>query len=193
MAQEPVYLASASSRRKQLLEQLGLRFEVVTAAVDEIRHPGEAPGDYVLRLARAKAEAGAARLAAPAAKVLGADTAVVLGTEVLGKPRDRAEALAMLAKLSGRSHQVLSAVALWDRGALSAALSESRVSFRAITPAEAEAYWVTGEPRDKAGGYGIQGLGAVFVERLEGSYSGVMGLPLFETVELLRRAGVGVF
>lgn len=187
------YLASASPRRRQLLEQLGLRFEVLPADVDETHRPGEAPADYVLRLAAAKAGTAAARLGDPAARVLGADTAVVLGSMVLGKPRDREEALAMLAQLSGRSHQVLSAVALWHRAALSTALSESHVSFRPITTAEAEAYWATGEPADKAGGYGIQGLGAVFVERLEGSYSGVMGLPLAETAGLLRQAGVSVF
>ena len=187
------YLASASPRRRQLLGQLGLSFEVLPGDVDETRWPGETPSDYVLRLAATKAETAAARLADPDARVLGADTAVVLGSLVLGKPRDRDEGLAMLAQLSGRSHQVLSAVALWQRGAVSAALNESRVSFRPITASEAAAYWETGEPRDKAGGYGIQGIGAVFVERLEGSYSGVMGLPLFETTELLRRAGVGVF
>ncbi len=188
-----LYLASASPRRKQLLEQLGLRFEVVATDVDETHHPGEAPADYVQRLAQAKAETAAVGCGGPAARVLGADTAVVLGREVLGKPQDRSEGLAMLATLSGRSHRVLSAVALWHRGAASIALNESRVSFRVISAVEAAAYWETGEPRDKAGGYGIQGLGAVFVERLEGSYSGVMGLPLFETAELLRRSGVGVF
>lgn len=193
MATELVHLASASPRRRQLLQQLGLRFEVLPADVDETRRAGEAPADYALRLAVAKAETAAACLGDPAARVLGADTVVVLGSTVLGKPRDRDEGLAMLAQLSGRSHQVLSAVALWHRGTLSTALSESRVSFRGIAAAEAEAYWGTGEPQDKAGGYGIQGLGAVFVERLEGSYSGVMGLPLFETAELLRRAGVSVF
>lgn len=193
VAKELIYLASASPRRRQLLEQLGLHFEALATDVDETRHPGEAPADYVRRLARTKAETAAARLGDPEARVLGADTAVVLGSEVLGKPRDRAEGLAMLARLSGRSHQVLSAVALRHRGGTGIALNESQVTFRAIAPAEAEAYWETGEPRDKAGGYGIQGLGAVFVERLEGSYSGVMGLPLAETAGLLRRAGVGVF
>lgn len=188
-----LYLASASPRRKLLLEQLGLRFKVLPADVDETRRPGEAPAGYVLRLAVAKAETAAARLGDPDARVLGADTAVVLGSTVFGKPRDRDEGLAMLAQLSGRSHQVLSAVALWHRGVLSTSLSVSRVSFRAIAAAEAEAYWATGEPKDKAGGYGIQGRGAVFVGRLEGSYSGVMGLPLAETAGLLHRAGVGVF
>lgn len=188
-----LYLASASPRRRQLLEQLGLRFEVMAADVDETPIPGEAPAAYVSRLAHTKAQAVAARLGDPTAPVLAADTTVVLEGGILGKPRDRAHGLAMLAGLSGRRHQVLSAVALSSRGELHAALSESWVTFRSISPAEAAAYWETGEPGDKAGGYGIQGLGAVFVERLEGSYSGVMGLPLFETAGLLRRAGVSVF
>lgn len=187
------YLASTSPRRRQLLEQLGLRFEVVVPEVDETPLPGEAPTDYVLRLARAKAEAVAARLGNPAAPVLAADTAVVLETAILGKPRDREDGLAMLARLSGRRHQVLSAVALWRAGRLETALSRSEVRFRGISVEEARSYWESGEPADKAGGYAIQGLGAVFVEHLEGSFSGVMGLPLFETVELLQKAGVRVF
>ncbi|HEV2112243.1 MAG TPA: nucleoside triphosphate pyrophosphatase [Gammaproteobacteria bacterium] len=189
---DPIYLASASPRRRQLLEQLGLRFEVLAADLDETPRPGEAAADYVQRLARAKAEAAAARLGDPAARVLGADTAVVLDGAILGKPRDRAEGLAMLARLSGRRHQVLSAVALWQGGRLDTALSSSEVSFRDISAAEARSYWESGEPADKAGGYAIQGLGAMFVVRLEGSYSGVVGLPLFETAELLRNAGVRV-
>lgn len=187
------YLASASTRRRQLLEQLGLRFEVMAADVDETPLPGEAPADYVLRLARAKAEAAAHRLGSPTVPVLAADTAVVLEAAILGKPRDREEGLAMLARLSGRRHQVLSAVALWRAGRLDTALSRSEVGFRGISAEEARSYWETGEPADKAGGYAIQGLGAVFVEHLEGSFSGVMGLPLFETVELLQKAGVRVF
>jgi septum formation protein len=187
------YLASASPRRRQLLEQLGLRFEVAAADVDETPLPDEAPADYVLRLARGKAEAAARRLGSPAVPVLAADTAVVLETAILGKPRDRAEGLAMLARLSGRRHQVLSAVALWRAGGLDTALSRSEVGFRSISPEEARSYWESGEPQDKAGGYAIQGLGAVFVEHLEGSFSGVMGLPLFETAELLQKAGVRVF
>ena len=186
------YHASASPRRRQLLEQLGLRFEVMPSDVDETPRAGEVPADYVSRLAHTKAKAIAARLGHPAL-VLAADTAVVLEGAILGKPRDRADGLVMLARLSGCRHQVLSAVALASQGEPSLALSESWVTFRRIGLAEAEAYWETGEPGDKAGAYGIQGQGAVFVERLEGSYSGVMGLPLFETVELLRRAGVSVF
>lgn len=187
------YLASASPRRRLLLEQLGLRFEVLAAEVDETLQPGEAAADYVLRLARAKTEAVAQNLRAPAAPVLGADTAVVVEGVILGKPRDQADGLAMLARLSGRCHQVLSAVALWQAGRLDTALSCSEVGFRDISAEEARSYWESGEPADKAGGYAIQGLGAVFVERLEGSYSGVMGLPLFETAGLLRKAGVRVF
>ncbi len=187
-----LYLASASPRRRELLSQLGLTYEVVPADVDESHLPGEAPADYVVRLARLKAEAAAARLGRPGKPVLGADTAVVVAGEVLGKPKDRDEGLAMLAKLAGRQHEVLSAVALWSTRGLTSALSLSRVRFRDIPAAEARAYWDTGEPADKAGGYGIQGRGAVFVTELTGSYSGVMGLPLYETAELLRAAGVEV-
>ncbi len=187
-----LYLASASPRRRELLSQLGLTYEVVPADVDESHLPGEAPADYIVRLARLKAEAAAARLGRPGKPVLGADTAVVVAGEVLGKPKDRDEGLAMLAKLAGRQHEVLSAVALWSTRGLTSALSLSRVRFRDIPAAEARAYWDTGEPADKAGGYGIQGRGAVFVTELTGSYSGVMGLPLYETAELLRAAGVEV-
>ena len=186
------YLASASPRRKQLLEQLGLRFEVLAVDVDESAAPGEAPHDYVRRVATLKARAAVARLGTPGLPVLAADTSVVLDGAILGKPRDRKDAIEMLTRLGGRQHQVLSGVALWNSGALEAVLSESRVRFRRIGPEEAGAYWDSGEPQDKAGGYGIQGLGAVFVESLEGSYSGVMGLPLFETAALLAKAGVRV-
>lgn len=188
-----LYLASASPRRRQLLEQLRLSFEVRIADVDETLRPGELPADYVLRLARTKAETVVRELGRPAAWVLAADTAVVLGSAILGKPNGREDGLAMLQRLSGREHVVLSAIALWHDGKLDTALSTSEVRFRTIAAAEAAAYWDTEEPADKAGGYGIQGLGAVFVERLQGSYSGIMGLPLFETVELLRRAGMSVF
>lgn len=193
MARSHLYLASASPRRRQLLEQLRLSFEVQATDVDEVPHPGEPAAEYVLRLARTKAEAVARKLGRSTARVLAADTAVVLGSAILGKPKDREEGLAMLARLSGRQHVVLSAVALWHDGKVDTALSVSEVRFRSIAVAEAAAYWETGEPADKAGGYGIQGLGAAFVEHLHGSYSGVMGLPLCETVELLRRAGMSVF
>ncbi|MFM1886619.1 MAG: hypothetical protein RL026_1776 [Pseudomonadota bacterium] len=183
-------LASASPRRRELLAQIGVAHEVRPTDVDESPRPGEVAEALVQRLACAKAEAGLA--AAGDRPVLGADTIVVLGGRVLGKPRDRAEGLAMLQALSGRRHRVLSAVALACRGwPTQCRLSVSEVSFRAITTAEAEAYWASGEPVDKAGGYAIQGRAAVFIEDLHGSYSGVMGLPLFETAELLAGVGLG--
>ena len=186
-----VYLASLSPRRHELLLQIGVDHEVVGVDVDERRLPGEPPADYVVRLASAKAEA-AARSGAVAhtLPVLGADTAVVVDGEVLGKPRDRAEALAMLARLSGRTHEVVTGVALATAAGLFTRVSLSRVGFRKLNDGEMARYWASGEPADKAGAYGIQGLGAVFVSRIEGSYSGVVGLPLFETAEMLRGAGI---
>jgi septum formation protein len=194
------YLArrSASPRRSELLRQIGVPHCVRSVDLDETALPGEAPADYVLRLAAAKALAvQAARIAARAQSlpVLGADTTVTIDGAVLGKPQDTTELVAMFAQLGGREHEVLSAVAVATRDADGAPqvrtrLSRTRVRFRAIAPGEAETYWATGEPRDKAGGYGIQGLGAVFVESIEGSYSGVVGLPLAETAALLREAGV---
>jgi septum formation protein len=186
------YLASTSPRRRQLLEQMGLHFEVAAADVDEGLHPEETPVDYVSRVAEAKAQVVVLRLDRPVLPVLAADTAVVLDGSILGKPRDRADGIAMLGRLAGRSHQVLSAVALWHAGRVRRVISRSRVTFRAISSEEAAAYWASGEPADKAGGYGIQGMGGVFVESLEGSYSGVMGLPLFETAVLLKEIGIRV-
>jgi septum formation protein len=188
-----IYLASASPRRRELLQQLGVRFAVLNQAVPEERRAGETPEAFVERLAVQKAEAGWAQLA-PAARrpVLAADTAVVVDEQVLGKPADREAALAMLALLSGRSHRVLSAVALMGQDRVRLRSSESQVSFRVIGAAEREAYWQSGEPADKAGAYAIQGLGALFVRHLAGSYSGVMGLPLFETGELLREFGIEI-
>lgn len=144
----------------------------------------------VLRLARQKARAGAP---ADPATVIAADTAVVLGAEIFGKPADDADALDMLARLSGRTHQVLTGVAVWDGREMRAAISSTDVRFREIRPDEALAYWHSGEPADKAGAYAIQGLGGVFVEAISGSYSGVVGLPVYETMELLREAGISVF
>ena len=188
-----VYLASESPRRAELLRQLGLRFEIVSAPVDEDTQMGEAPQDYVQRLARDKIEAAVQRLGSGSVSpVLAADTVVVVDRDILGKPAGRRAGLDMLAQLSGRSHQVLSAVAVWHAGRLWHALSTSTVTFRILPPDESAAYWDTGEPADKGGGYAIQGRAALFVERLEGSYSGVMGLPLFETAELLRQAGVRI-
>ncbi len=188
-----IYLASQSPRRRELLDQIGVRHEVIAVDLDENPRPGEAPAEYVIRLALEKAQAGHAALQGrPLRPVLAADTAVVVGGTILGKPRDQADALAMLARLSGRSHMVLTGVALVGAHADSR-LSVSHVSFRLITPEEALAYWHSGEPADKAGGYAIQGRGALFISRLEGSFSGVMGLPLFETAELLRAAGMELF
>ena len=190
MNQDFIYLASASPRRAELLRQIGVRFSTLVPDLDETPLDGETPEDYVVRVAREKAEFAGEHLVPGGGAVLAADTAVVLGSDILGKPRDRDEALAMLGKLSGREHRVLTAVALCAEGATRVALSESKVEFRPLSLAEAQAYWNTGEPADKAGAYGIQGMGAVFVKRLHGSYSGVMGLPLFETAKLLGEAGL---
>ncbi len=188
-----LYLASASPRRRELLGLLGLRFECLKAPVDETPWPDESPSDYVQRLALAKARAGQQRLIEQSAvPVLGADTTVVLDGEMLGKPRDRAEGLAMLARLSGRAHQVFSGVALLLGEKEQVIVQVSQVRFRILSATECAAYWASGEPADKAGGYGIQGLGAAFVSDLRGSHSGVMGLPLFETAELLRAFGVDI-
>ena len=183
-----VCLASVSPRRHELLAQIGVPHTVVAADIDESVRTGEAPRDYVLRMARQKAltvrERGATL------PVLAADTTVVLDNTIFGKPRDRDEGLAMLGRLSGRTHEVLTAVALANSRDVTLRLSVSTVRLRGLTSEECAAYWETGEPRDKAGGYAIQGAAAVFIESLSGSYSGVMGLPLFETGELLRAAGV---
>ncbi|MDT0636218.1 Maf family protein [Spectribacter hydrogenoxidans] len=180
-------LASQSLRRSALLDQIGVAHAIIRIAVDEQPVAGEQPDDYVIRLALAKAEAG--RRVRPDLPVLGADTAVVIDSRILGKPTDRADALRMLDTLSGRVHEVYTGVALAGT-ASDHVLSVSRVTLDTIDPARAEAYWASGEPVDKAGAYAIQGLGAVFVRHLAGSYSGVMGLPLAETAELL--AGYGI-
>jgi septum formation protein len=187
-----VFLASASPRRRALLTQIGIGYTLLHAEVDEALLPDEPAGDYVRRVALEKVRAGRRLLSGAAGSpVLGADTAVVVDGRIMGKPRDRDEGIDMLLTLSGRSHQVLSAVAL-SAGREAVRVSESRVSFRTLTQAQCAAYWDTGEPHDKAGGYAIQGRAAVFVSRLEGSYSGVMGLPVYETAELLREFGIEV-
>lgn len=188
MQHEILYLASRSPRRLELLSQIGVHPEMIVTDVDESVLPGETPEDYVRRLAVAKAQAAHEGLARKA-PVIGSDTAVVIDDRILGKPLDRQHAVEMLTGLAGRTHRVLTGVALINAG-VHYRLSESRVCFRQISEEEAGVYWDTGEPADKAGGYGIQGLGAVFVASLEGSYSGVMGLPLFETSELLAKAGI---
>lgn len=212
-----IYLASKSPRRRALLEQIGVDYEAVDAPIDEVRRTGEQPAAFVERMALEKARAGLAALgAAPSAPVLAADTAVAIDELVLGKPRDAEHGMSMLRMLSGRMHRVISAVALGGvharvtarrssdvrrietatrsahgRG-LRVMTSVSRVWFRETSHEERLAYWASGEPLDKAGAYAIQGRGAAFVKRLDGSYSGVMGLPLFETVALLRDAGIAI-
>jgi septum formation protein len=186
-----IYLASGSPRRRELLRQIGVSFQVIGAGLDETARSGESAAAYVSRLAEAKAAVGwEGSRGLRAAPVLAADTAVVLDGEILGKPADMKDAAAMLLKLSGRAHEVLTAVALRTAAGLELKVSRSLVSFRPVDPGEAHAYWDTGEPRDKAGAYAIQGYAAVFIADLKGSYSGVMGLPLFETAELLKAAGV---
>lgn len=184
-----VYLASASPRRQELLTQLGVRFEVVPAAVDETPLSDESGADLVCRLAAAKARAGIAARPVPSAPVVAADTAVGLGRELFGKPASDADAVRILSRLSGRTHSVWTAVAVADGQRERVELSHSEVTFRALTADEIAAYWRTGEPADKAGAYAIQGRGAQFIADLKGSYSGVMGLPLFETARLLALFG----
>jgi septum formation protein len=183
-----IYLASASPRRQELLRQIGVPFRLIAASVDESVRVEESAAHYVTRLAAEKAEAGWRQ--AHDAPVLAADTTVTIDARILGKPAGRDEALQMLEHLSGRTHQVLTAVALRTATGVESRLSHNSVTFRRIESAEARAYWDTGEPRDKAGGYAIQGAAAVFIADLRGSYSGVMGLPLFETAELLHAAGI---
>jgi len=184
-----VYLASSSPRRRELLSQLGLQFEVVPAEVDESRQRDEPPGDFVRRLALAKGRAALAAGEFTDAAIVSADTAVVVDEDILGKPRDDADAMQMLTRLSGRTHQVYSAVAVMTPEREAVELSVTAVRFRVLQDAEIDRYCCTGEPGDKAGAYGIQGLGAVFIEGISGSYSGVVGLPLRETARLL--AGFG--
>ncbi|EJN28658.1 MULTISPECIES: Maf family protein [Pseudomonas] len=186
-----LYLASGSPRRRELLTQIGVSFSVISADIDETPLPEECPLAYVERLARGKAEAGHGTVVSDADFcVLGADTAVVLDGKILGKPVDEADACAMLMLLSGREHEVLTAIAVRNGERCESLVVRSLVRFRNIDRDEAAAYWASGEPRDKAGGYGIQGLGAVFVAGLNGSYSAVVGLPLCETCELLGHFGI---
>lgn len=187
-----LYLASGSPRRAELLKQIAVPFSVLPAPdIDETPLPGEPPLEYVCRMAREKAQAGAACAGdLPDGAVLGADTAVVLGDEILGKPADAQQALAMLKALNGVEHQVISALALLHRGQLEVRHAITRVEFRHLGESQLQAYVDTGEGADKAGGYGIQGLGAALVASLAGSYSGVVGLPLEQMVELLDQVGI---
>ncbi|MEX2157670.1 MAG: Maf family protein [Gemmatimonadales bacterium] len=183
----PIVLASGSPRRKQLLEMLRIPFRVIPPDVDEHVLPGEPPNAYVTRLSRAKAQAVVSR--APGDLVLAADTTVVIENEILGKPGSPQDAVRMLERLQGRTHEVLTAVAVARDGELAQALDVSRVTFRPVDRATLEAYVATGEPLDKAGAYAIQGLGAPLIERVEGDFFGVMGLPLRLALDLLARFG----
>lgn len=185
-----IYLASASPRRSALLTQIGVEHRVAPVDVDEQILAGETPRHYVTRLAMAKAEALWSRLNEDErCPVLGSDTTVALGNEMLGKPVDQRDAAHMLQQLSGRTHQVYTAVAVRHARGCDSRLSVSDVTLRVLSDAEIRDYWETGEPADKAGGYAIQGVAALFIERIAGSYSGIVGLPLYETGELLRMIG----
>jgi septum formation protein len=201
MSDRFVYLASRSPRRRELLRQIGVAFEVFQLReaaqrrvdIDETPLSGETPEAYVLRVARDKAQAAAAMIAARRVAprpVLAADTTVVLDDAILGKPADVADAVRMLGRLSGRSHRVLTAVAVARGTDIDTRLSDSQVWFRALAADEIRRYVASGEPNDKAGGYAVQGHAAAFITRIEGSYSGIMGLPLAETAELLRIHGI---
>lgn len=192
MNKNQIILASASPRRSELLKQIGIPHHLLPVNVDESVRTDESPEDFVLRLAREKAFSGWKRSINQGwdCPALGSDTVVVLDGHILGKPRDREHGLEMMKRLSGRSHRVLTAVCLVQGERSDCRISESRVSFRELDQAEIEAYWETGEPADKAGGYAIQGIAAQFIREMEGSYSGVMGLPLFETSQLLNEFGI---
>ena len=196
------YLASRSPRRRELLNQIGVDHQVLTQRittergvdVDEDPRPGEQPRDYVLRMCREKAENGWLRLVQrklPLRGVLAADTTVCLGEEIFGTPADTAEAADILSRLSGREHEVLTAVAFKFGERMETELSATAVRFRVLGPAEIDRYVASGEPMDKAGAYGIQGYAGAFIAEIRGSYSGVMGLPLYETAQLLKRFGFG--
>ncbi|HDU8695799.1 TPA: septum formation inhibitor Maf [Morganella morganii subsp. morganii] len=182
----PIYLASTSPRRRELIRLLNVLCETLSPCIDEIRRDGEPAADYVVRLAREKAQAGVA-LAAEDRPVIGSDTIVVLGGDILEKPRDAAHAFAMLSALSGCTHQVMTAVAVSDRFRTLSTLIVTDVTFRRLSDDEINEYIQTGEPMDKAGAYGIQGLGGRYVRKINGSYHAVVGLPLVETEELIKR------
>lgn len=191
MARIDLHLGSSSARRRDILRALGVQFTWSGEDLDESPKAAEPVADLALRLACAKADA--ARASRPdTMAILGADTIVTLDGRAMGKPRDRDDALAMLADLSGRRHQVLTAVAVNSDGTTIAELSTTEVCFRAISADEAAAYWQSGEPQGKAGAYAIQGRAGIFVRSISGSYSGVVGLPVYETASLLKRAGIDV-
>ena len=187
-----IYLASSSPRRAELLRQIGVEFRLHATDIDETWRPGEDPEDYVMRIATDKARSALRELGESADRfpLLAADTTIALDGDIIGKPADLAGCRCILERLSGREHLVLTAVVLATGGGLASRLNRSRVRFRPLSATEIENYCSGGEPMDKAGAYAIQGKAAMFVEQLEGSYSAVMGLPLFETAELLREAGL---
>jgi septum formation protein len=190
-----LYLASGSPRRQELLAQIGVQFERISAPIDETPLSNESAKDYVLRLAQAKAEAGWQAMLAEGKyplPVLAADTTVVLDGQILGKPLDANDAIAMLEQLSGRSHQVLTSLGLRTHSGTEIVLSVSTVTFMPLSSAQIAAYVASGEPMDKAGSYGIQGAAGLFISDLQGSFSGVMGLPLHDTAALLARHGLGL-
>lgn len=186
---KPLYLSSNSPRRKELLQQVGLNFEVVNAPVEEVALPNESPESYVLRIAIEKALAGFNKVAGKEVWVIGGDTAVMVDGKVLGKPKNEADSYRMLQLLSGKKHKVLSAIAIVYDGEVFSALNQTEVSFKPLSDSEIKHYIATCEPQDKAGSYAIQGLGANFIDSIHGSYSGVMGLPLFELNQLLLKSG----
>ena len=203
ISDKKIYLASRSPRRRELLAQIGVGFDLLLLRddlargndVDESPLPGENPHDYVLRVSHAKAEVGWLRVQQrrlPHFPVLGADTVVVLNDRIMGKPANRDEAMEMLLALSGKRHEVLTAVAVAHAGRIEQKLSATIVQFGKLTDHAIRHYAMTGEPLDKAGAYAIQGQAAAFIEKIEGSYSGVMGLPLYETAELLAEFGIEV-
>ena len=188
-----IYLASQSPRRRTLIEQLGIPYQAISVEVDERQHAGELPSDFVARLACEKAQAGWQLVAEHAIPVVGADTCIVLDQEIVGKPENKQQGIELLKCYSGKTHQVLTGVAVVGPGSglrdapivQQVCVNTSLVTFRIVTDRECEQYWQTGEPEGKAGGYAIQGKAAVFIEKIDGSYSGVMGLPLFEFSELI--------
>ena len=190
-----IYLASQSPRRADLLRQIGVEFEVYASDIDERRLASESPDEYVCRMATSKARAAVSEVSKiqNSCVVLAADTTIELDGDIIGKPADRTQCCSILQQLSARQHLVLSAVALATQGDLKLRLSQNRVSFRTLSAQEIESYCATGEPMDKAGAYAIQGKAALFIEHLEGSYSAVMGLPLYETADLLANADIAIF
>jgi septum formation protein len=203
VADQKIYLASKSPRRRELLRQIGIEFEILMlrdgdvrdGAVSEIVLPGEAPEDYVARVAREKAESGAGAVLwrkLPQRPVLASDTTVTLDGLILGKPANMEDAVSTLKLLSGRTHQVLTSVAVMANGQMFEAMQRSEVTFGELSGQTLRAYCALSEPYDKAGGYAVQGYAAQFIERITGSYSGIMGLPLFETTQLLQKAGIKI-